>query len=153
MCHIVGKKIIQTYHYEIFVKWRRETSIVSWIITLLSEYCWKFSPKQMHMHNYNFCSPACYHCSCQSKKKWAQYLQQSHISGLHVVQCLTLFSSGYLSSTKQTACSFHNLAIFRSWQCSERATYSQDVLVIITNSSSFFCIFRASQLITEWSTW
>lgn len=62
------RKNMQTYNYEIFVKWRRETSTVSWIITLLSENCWKFSLKQMRIHIYNFCSPVCYHCSCQSHK-------------------------------------------------------------------------------------
>lgn len=48
----------------------KEISTVSWIITLLSisEYCWTFFPKHLRVDIYNFCSPVCYHCNCQSHK-------------------------------------------------------------------------------------
>lgn len=152
MCHIVGKKIIQTYHYEIFVKWRRETSIVSWIITLLSEYCWKFSPKQMHMHNYNFCSPACYHCSCQSKKN-------EHNISSKVISLAYMWCSVWLCSPQDT-CHLQSRqpAASTIWPFLDLGSALRELLIHRTCLSSspilhFFCIFRASQLITEWSTW
>lgn len=64
-----------------FSKWRRETSTVSWIITLLSvsEYCWKFSPKHLHVDIYNFCSPVCCHCNCQSHKMLTVFPAMSYL--------------------------------------------------------------------------
>lgn len=126
----------------------KETSTISWIITLLSVYCSEFSPKHLYVDIYNFCSPVCYHYCHQSHKMRTispamSYLWPTYAAVFDFV--LFRIPVIYKADSLQLSQSGHFWILAEHCESTGATCHHHQHLI--------FCIFRPSHVRTECNTW